>query len=134
MTAVPGSEPTPDNDVDSAGVVLTPATFATDATPGGGDDRPGGEDAEITEDYAPTDSLAVPQHDREDSPSNEDRLRVLKWLVLLVAGTVLAAVVAAIFGSDAVWTRMERLVTLVISPIIALLATGIGWYFGKHGK
>lgn len=88
----------------------------------------------ITEDFTPSADLDVPTRIPRDTPSAEERLRVLKWLFLLVAAGGIAATIAAFVGPEEVWTRVERVVTLIVTPLLALLASGIGWFFGKHSK
>lgn len=88
----------------------------------------------LEEDNQPSSALNVFQQEPSDAPSNEDRLRVLKWLVLLVSAGGVALMLAAFLSSEEVWTRVERASTFIVSPLLALLGTAIGWYFGKHSK
>jgi hypothetical protein len=88
----------------------------------------------ITENYAPTASLEVPQQPRVDTPSRLDRLLVLAGLFLLVTAGGAVLMTAAFVATDEVWIRVERATTLIVTPVLALLGSGIGWYFGKHSK
>ncbi len=118
MTA-PGADSSNDNDVEQLDELDAPS-----------------DDGELLhENYPPSGNLDVPQQKRSDDPRPEHRLYITAGLLILVGLGSTATMLGAFLGSDQVWTRVERASTLVITPLLTLLGSAVGWFFGhRSGK
>jgi hypothetical protein len=116
---VSGTPPGSDNDVGALEEDVTPRELAP-------------QELVLYEDNEPSASLAVAEHDRDDPPSRGDRRLFALLLLGLVAVIAITVMIAAFASTDTVWTRVERASGLILTPLLTLLGTAVGWYFGHR--
>jgi len=86
---------------------------------------------EISEDEWPISSLAVPTQTPTDAPTRRDRMSVT-WALFALVTVGGATMFVAAFQGDPAWGRVERASALLLTPLMTLLSTAVGWYFGSR--
>lgn len=84
---------------------------------------------------APVDSLPIPKTAPYDPAKTREWTRVfLSGTLVFILAIVVIAPLIMLWGKWATITDLKELLTILVSPVVALVGAAVGFYFGEKSK
>ena len=114
----------------------TPAALASPADPAqpGAAPPPSEPSAPIDETFAP-ETLETPTEQKYDpEPARDTARKWLAYILLILLCAIVVASFATLWWAEAKFADLKALLELILSPVIALVGSATGFYFGGGGR